>query len=42
MGKRLRVYEAADLTATFEPGRCPPGQSLPVLPELDDDHLDGV
>jgi uncharacterized Fe-S cluster protein YjdI len=89
MGKRLQVYESAEITVTFEPtlcihsgncvrglpavfdvgrkrwvrpaaasraeveaqiARCPsgalkwysPGQPLPVLLELDDDHLDGV
>lgn len=89
MGRRLQVYESAEVTVTFEPalcihsgncvrglpavfdirrkrwvrpevapasevqaqiGRCPsgalkwyaPGQPLPIVPELDDDHLDGV
>lgn len=89
MGRRLQVYESAEVTVTFEPalcihsgncvrglpavfdvrrkrwvrpeaasaievqaqiGRCPtgalkwyaPGQPLPIVPELDDDHLDGA
>lgn len=89
MGRRLQVYETAEITVTFEPdlcihsGRCvrglptvfdvgrkhwvrpelasraeveaqigkcpsgalkwyPPGQPLPVLPQLDHDDLDGM